>query len=1016
LRPLNSCRSAGLAIAICLCVNAAYAIDPTRAISQYVRDRWGVEQGFPRGPVYAITQTTDGYLWIGTEAGLVRFDGRTFRLIKDKSGAFTIRSVRGLASASDGSLWIRLPDHNVVRYRDGAFENPSPDATSLPGIYVVTRSQSGEILLAQMVEVIPRKAPGMIVPILVRNGKFQRMATGSRLLRSAVLALAQTPNGDFWMGTRESGLFRFTGGKMIAVKQGLSDLKVNCLLPNSDHDLWIGTDNGIVRWNGESLDTKGIPESLQHVQTLSMMMDRDANVWAGTDSLGLVRINADGPAILREAEGVSHEAVTAVFEDREGSVWIGGADGIERLGDSAFVTYSQPEGLPTDGSNPVFVDDEVRLWFPPVTGGLWWVKDGRPGQVTLAGLDRDLVYSLAGADGELWIGRQRGGLTRLSLRGHAFEARTYTKADGLAQDNVYSVYRSRDGAVWAGTLSAGVSVLRNGKFVTYGPDRGLASSTVASILEDSDGTMWFATPSGLSSLSKGGWASYRERDGMPSENINCLLQDSTGMLWAGTAAGLAFRDHGSFKTPARVPPDLGTQILGLAEDRYGWLWIATSNRVLRVRRKPLWQGTLADGDVREFGLSDGLRGTEGVKRHQSVFKDRLGRIWFSLNRGISVVDPARLTKNSAPAIVHIQALSSDGNSVDLGKTVRLPGGQRRTTFSFAGLSLSAPDRVRYRYMLEGYDPRWSAPSSAREASYTNLPHSMYRFRVMASNPDGVWSPAEAAVDFTVSPLYWQTWWFRVAVLIAFTFVVLGCYRLRLNFLTERLNLQFEQRLAERIQVARDLHDTLLQTIQGSKLVTDNALLAPGDQMRMRNALEKLSVWLDQAIREGRLALSSLRSSITQQNDLAEAFQRAGEECRIERAIEFQLDVDGGSRQLHPIVRDEVYRIGYEAIRNACVHSEGSHVMVELSYAQNLILRVRDNGKGIAPEIVANGKAGHFGLIGMRERAAKLRAKLTLSSPHGSGTLVELVVPQRIAFPRSKPERLRQFERIKRFFG
>jgi signal transduction histidine kinase len=227
--------------------------------------------------------------------------------------------------------------------------------------------------------------------------------------------------------------------------------------------------------------------------------------------------------------------------------------------------------------------------------------------------------------------------------------------------------------------------------------------------------------------------------------------------------------------------------------------------------------------------------------------------------------------------------------------------------------------------------------------------------------------------------------------------VVAYYRLRINYLTERLNLQFENRLTERIQVARDLHDTLLQTIQASKLVADNALSGQTNQIRMRDTLEQVSGFLSQAIQEGRLALSSLRNSTTQQNDLVEAFRRAGEECRMERQIEFDLAVEGASRQMHPIVRDEVYRVGYEAIRNACTHADASRLVVELSYVQNLVLRVRDNGKGIPRDIAANGKAGHFGLLGMRERAAKLRAKLTLSSPQGAGTLVELVVPEKIAF-------------------
>ena len=997
MRALNSYLNASWVVALSLLPDSAYAIDPNRAISQYVRDRWGLAQGFPSGAVYAITQTSDGYLWIGTESGLVRFDGKSFRLVKDISGGIAITSVRGLAPDKDGSLWIRLQDRTIVRYRDGLFENPTHDGDSSNGVYILDRNAAGEILLAQMVDMIPGKAPGIIVPMVYRKGKLQRMAAGSREMRSAVMALAQTPDGDFWMGSRESGLFRFTGGNLVAIKKGLPNLKIDCLFSNGDRDLWIGTDHGVARWNGSSLETKGIPAALSQVQALAIVIDRDANTWVGTGSDGLLRLNASGLVSLSDIAGVSRQAVTALFEDREGSLWIGGADGIERLGDSAFVTYSTPEGLPTDGSNPVFVDSEDRLWFPPVSGGLWWAKGAEHGHVALDGLDRDLVYSLAGGNGDLWLGRQRGGLTRLRLQGNAFEARTFTKSDGLAQNSVYSVYRARDGSVWAGTLSAGVSVLRNGRFTNYTIDQGLASSTVASILEDSDGTMWFATPGGLTSYSKGRWESFGVRDGLPSENIACLLQDSTGVLWTGTAAGIAFSDRESFRVPPRLPPELAAPVLGIAEDGYGWLWIATSNHVLRVRREQLRQGALADGDLREYGIPDGLRGTEGVKRHQSVFRDHLDRIWFSLNRGISVVDPARLKRNSVPTIVHIQALSSDGNPIDIGKITRLPGGQRRITFNFAGLSFSAAARVRYRYMLDGYDRDWSAPVAAGEASYTNLSPRTYRFRVKASNPDGSWNEAESAINIKVDPLFWQTWWFDSGAVVALTLLVVACYRLRINYLTERLNLQFEDRLTERIQVARDLHDTLLQTIQASKLVADDTLKGQSDHIRMRDTLEKLSDWLGQAIQEGRLALSSLRNSTTQQNDLVEAFQRAGEECKMERPIEFDLTVEGASRQMHPIVRDEVYRVGYEAIRNACAHSDATRVAVELSYVQNLILRVLDNGRGISSDLLADGKEGHFGLVGMRERAERLRARLTFSSPQGSGTLVELIVPEKIAF-------------------
>ena len=390
-----------------------------------------------------------------------------------------------------------------------------------------------------------------------------------------------------------------------------------------------------------------------------------------------------------------------------------------------------------------------------------------------------------------------------------------------------------------------------------------------------------------------------------------------------------------------------------------------------------------------------------MKRHQSVIADSLGRIWFSVQRGISVVDSQRLTRDSALATVHIQGLFASDGEIDLRQGVHVPAGLQRITLSFAGLDFSAPDRVRYRYLLETFDRKWSAPSAERETSYTNLPPGSYRFRVTAANPDGVWSKDEAVLDFTIDPLFWQSWWFIVLCAIAAVLATMGAYHVRLHFVTRKLNSQFEQRLAERIQVARDLHDTLLQTIQGSKMVADNVLAGDPDHARMRSALERLSGWLGRAVQEGRVALNSLRSSATEQNDLAEALRRAGEECRMQRAMEFDLLVEGKSWRMHPIVRDEIYRIAYEAIRNACTHSGCDHVAVKLTYGTNLTLSIRDNGKGIEPDVAVRGKDGHFGVIGMYERAAKLRAKLTITSPKGSGTEVELVVPGKFALMRSK---------------
>jgi ligand-binding sensor domain-containing protein/signal transduction histidine kinase len=988
---------------------AAYAVDPDRAMSQYVHDRWGTEQGFPKGPVYAITQTPDGYLWIGVDAGLIRFDGWNLRLIKDDSGAFTITSVLGLAADEEGCLWVRLQDLSILRYCHEKFERPAADAALYSRIEAMSRTNRGKL-------VVWKAEDGAYA---FHGGALQKLAGAADLPPSPVTSVAQSPQGDVWMGTRDAGLFHAIGGKTVSIRNGLPDSKVNYLLPDAEGGLWVGTDNGIVRWNGKELTAGDANlERLRHLQVLAMVLDRDGNLWAGTDSRGLLRLNSHGASLVDIGDAASPQAVTALFEDREGDLWVGHADGIERLRDSAFVTYSNAEGLPTEGSNPVYVDSQNRMWFPPVTGGLWWAKGEQHGGVNLDGINRDVVYSIDGRPGELWVGRQRGGLTQLRFDESAITAKTYTEADGLAQNSVYSVYRARDGTVWAGTLSAGVSMLRNGKFTNFSVANGLASNTIASIVEGSDGTMWFATPSGISAVSREHWTSYGIRDGLPSENVNCLFEDSRGVLWAGTASGIAFLNGGAFHVPPREPDSLRTQILGLAEDRYGSLWMATSGRVLRVNAQTLVKGLSDEGDVREFGLADGLRGLEGVKRHRSVVTDSEGRIWFSLNRGISVVDPARLTRDSAPAIVHIQTLSADGEPILLGSSVHIRGGRQRITLGYSGLTLSDPERVRYRYLLEGYDRGWTESTASREAGYTNLPPRVYRFRVMATNPDGAWNAQVASVIFEVDPLFWQTWWFQLAVAIACIAGMLALYALRLNQITGQINVRFQERLAERTRIAQELHDTLLQGFLSASMQVHVAVDRLPEDSSLKPALNRALELMRQVIDEGRNAVRGLRSSHTASLDLEHAFSRIQQELAADERggqVDFRVIVDGERRLLHPVLRDEVYRIGREALLNAFRHAQARRIEMELKYSSNrLSVAVRDDGCGIDPNVLQTGRDGHWGLPGMRERADRIGARLHVMSSSSAGTEVELSIPGDVAYQDQPSGKLRWFS--KRWFS
>jgi ligand-binding sensor domain-containing protein/signal transduction histidine kinase len=987
-------------------------------VSQYLHDSWGTERGLPGESITAIAQTSDGYLWIGTDHGLIRFDGFNFQPFnRARAEAFQVGPVRTLLIDANDNLWILLQDTQVFRYHNGNLELII--GWSEHGTTAMVRGTSGDVLFSSLAvgttayndnHFRTLSSPDLLADAArVANGKApdQRATPFSwfdrlEALSSVVISMAQTDDGKIWLGTERRGLFYLQEGRVSSAPNGRVNTRINCLLPLQNSELWVGTSKGVLRWNGTELKPTGVPSDLLNLDVLSILRDRDSNIWVGT-SRGLFRYNASGVALLSTHETTG--PVAALFEDREGNVWIGSARGLEQLRDSAFVTYSLPN-LKSQSMGPVHVDSGDRTWIAPIEGGLRWLKEDRSEVVTADGIAKDVVYSITGTGkDDVWVGRQQGGLTHLQYSGNSFTARTYTQADGLAQNSVYALYRSRDGTIWSGTLSRGVSELKNGHFTNYTTADGLAANTISSIAEGADGTMWFGTPSGLSALTKNGWRTYTVSDGLASPDVNCLLQDSNGVLWIGTAEGLAFFSAGHVMVP-QVPDTLHEPIFGLAEDKNGGLWVATAGHVLQVKRASLLGNDLSKTDIREYGPSDGLLSTEGVKRSQSVVVDSQGRIWFSTNRGLSVVNASRVTANSVPALVHIEGVSVDGNPVDPRGPIRFTAGDHRMTFSYMGLSLGNSDRVRYRYMLENFDQGWSQPVTNREATYGSLGAGTYRFRVMASNSEGLWDTSEAAVEFKVEPKVWQTWWFRTTSVALILLLVWFLYRYRLHQLAKQFNIRLDERVGERTRVARELHDTLLQSFQGLLLRFQTASnLLP---TRPQEAKQKLDNAIDlaaQAITEGRGAVQGLRDSTTLTNDLRMALSSLAGELAAEETRNppvFAVDVEGKPRDLHPILRDEVYRIAGEALRNAFRHAEASRIEVEIRYdARELRLRIRDDGEGIPAEVAGGDfPAGHFGLRGMRERANLIGGHLEILSNVKSGTEIELTIPASVAYTKS----------------
>jgi signal transduction histidine kinase/ligand-binding sensor domain-containing protein len=961
-------------------VPQALALDPHRLIGQYLRDSWDDGEGYPGGAVNAIAQTPDGYLWIGAQNGLVRFDGLSFHLITSADApVLPSGAVSALATDSEGGLWILLENRRLVRLRRGVFER----VDELNGATAMSQGVNRDVMLYRPAD-----------PMRYRDGKLAIIAHSKDYSDRLGISINESADGTTWIGTRDFGVVGLRDGQAF-MPRGLPDRKVNCILPLDGGTVWVGTDHGIATWNGAEFSEDGVPSALRRMQFLAMARDRNANLWLGTGR-GLVRRTADGKFSEETRRAGPMEPVSAVFEDREGNLWVGRPNGIERFRDSTFLTYDSAPNGNSGNSQPIYADSAERTWYGPSAGGLFYLKDGQRFEVTAAGLGDDVVYSIDGGAGEVWVGRQRGGLTRLWAQGGELQSRTWTAANGLAKGPVYTVHRSPDGTVWAGTLEGGLSRLRGGRITTYTAANGLASNTITAIEEGTGGVVWVATANGLNSFDGKHWQVYMD---LPLGRINCLTEDASGVLWIGTDAGLAYVRDGRVQAPRELPDALMDTVLGIADDGRGWLWIATSKHVLRVSRAVVLEGSHEAGSVREFGPADGIPVTEGVRRDRSVVRDTWGRIWISLRRGISVVDPASLSFGPAPAIVRMESVTADGNPPEGMAPFRISLSRKRIRFEYLALSLAVPERVRYRYRLDGFDHDWSEPVAARDTVYMNLAAGTYRFRVIASDSDGVWNSGEAAVAIEIVPALWQTFWFRALAVLACLLAAAAIYRLRLRRLTERLSMRFEERLGERTRIAQELHDTLLQGLVSASMQLHVAVgRLPADSPALPQFTRILQL-IRQVVDESRNAVRGLRSSASG----ADALENALSKVRNEYAAgpNFRVIVDGQSRPLNPLIRDEVYRIGREALSNAFRHSGASTVEMEIRYeTRDFHLAVRDSGRGIDEQVLRAGREGHWGLIGMRERAEKIGGRLKVWSRESAGTELELTVPGQIAFPKA----------------
>jgi len=984
---------------------AAMALEPDKTLDQYVYWHWGTAEGFVGGNIYSIAQSADGFLWIGTDRGLVRFDGRSFTLIqRPLSSRPPLGRVRELRADSSGQLWIRAEGIHLLLYKDGEFHDPfSAFHLEDAAFTAAALDQKGRLLLTGLGRSTLR----------FEKGGFKVLAD-SMEIPGTIMALAESRDERVWMGTRDGGLYRLDRDRILPGSNLLGNAKINALLSAHNGGLWIGTDHGV-----QMLTAGGMLRTLQQgpaakSQILTLAHDNNGSIWAGS-SLGLIRITPAEQQSLRAGSGPSHR-VAAVFEDGDGNLWFGGEGGLECLRDGVFSNFLEDRKLHPARTGPLYADAKGRIWFAPVSGGLMLLENGTIRPVHLPGLNNDVIYSIDGRQNEIWLGRQKGGLTRITLADGEPSATTFTRADGLAQNSVYSVHVGKDGRVWAGTLNGGLSILRNGALRTFNSQNGLSSNTVNSIVEDHEGAIWVATPLGLDEYRMERWRTWGVAEGLPSSDVRLCFADAGGALWIATADGLAVLQNGHVEVPRALPDVLQEQILGIVADRFGFLWFSTADHLLRAPQAALRNGTLHEADLQLYAAAEGILETGGIRRERSMASDEQGRIWISVNGGVAVADPAPKYRDSLAIPVRIESLFSSGVVYSPLSSPRIPAGSRDVTIHYEAGMLTAQDRVRYRYKLDRVDKDWSQPIAAREIRYGNLAPGKYSFQIAASRDGILWNSPATTVTFTIDRAFWQTWWFRIAALSALALFALAVLRLRTIALARQLHARFQERLNERARIAQELHDTLLQSFQGLMLRFQTVgMLLPDRPAAAQAELDEALNRADQALREGREAIEGIREPSEQELDLVASLNTMLVELSGDHAQpsgsrpESSVIVEGTPRKISPLSLCDIERIAREAIHNCFQHSKAKRIEVEIAFSKShLRICVRDDGIGIDPAVLQRGsRAGHWGLIGMKERAKRLRARVSIWSRPGAGTELELKVPAEVAYGHEPSPRTRK---------
>ena len=953
------------------------ALDPNRNLNQFGHQAWLTENGLPQNTVQAIVQTNDGYLWVGTQDGLARFDGLNFTVFdKENTPAFKSNDIRFLHEDRQSRLWIST-SYGLICRHNGQFtaftvSEGLPDNSVGP----VVEDTNGNIWIGS--------AGGLS---RFENGNFKTFTVEQGLARNVIQTLYARADGSLLVGT-SSGLQFFNGDQFSPRNSSTGPVpsSITSIAMTPGGDMFVGTLDGLLHVDGEGRqNTIALPNS----RVSALYRDREGALWIATAG-GLARWQWNSLETFTANDGLSSNLVLSIFEDREGSIWIGTeAGGLNLLKSKKFTTYTTKDGLPNDLVKAIYQDAQGGIWIGSNGGGLTLFKDGKFSTwSTRDGLSSDVVLSLAGdTEGTLWIGTPDG-LNR--FKDGKFQ--TFTFAEGLSNDLVRSVFVDRNGVLWVGTRD-GLNSFRNNEFTTYTTHDGLANNFIGAIYEDSKGNLWVGTLGGLSKIKDGKFQTFTTKDGLSSNTVISLYEDAAGDLWIGTNGGGLNRLRGdkfvSFTNRNALAADVIYRIL---EDKQQNLWCSSNKGIFRVSKSEL--ESVANGATSElnpvfYGPADGTLTREASGGgHPAGWKTSDGRMWFATIKGLAVIDPEHIPLNTSPPPIAVEQLFVDNQSIPLTQKLALPPGLARLDFYYTALSFIAPENVRFKYKLEGFDKDWIDGGARRVASYTNLRPGNYKFRVIAANNDGVWNETGAAVDLYLQPRFYQTYWFYLICVLLLALTAWQLYRLRVR----RMAFQFRAVNDERNRIAREIHDNLAQDILGISVQLELvARLMPAAAETAKAHLDRARMLVRNSMTEARRYVWDLRSQELQKKDLPTALRDTAKRLTAQSDIETVVEVAGPLRPLPVSVETNLLRIGQEAINNAVKHAGANRIEMALNFdTRSVRLSVRDNGRGFdSSQPIAD---GHFGLIGMRERAEQIGGVMSVHSAIEGGTQIAVDVP------------------------